>query len=81
MGVNMIDLIINIRHFISEEEAQASIEYFLMVGSIMVAAVLIFSSYYKLGSSGAMKFNESVYRTGEIVCDYVEDHLESPGIC
>jgi uncharacterized protein (UPF0333 family) len=76
-----MDLMKNISHFINEEEAQASIEYFLVVGSIMVAAVMIFSSYNKLGYSSAMKFNESVYDSGEIMCNYIEDHLDAEGMC
>lgn len=41
--------------FLCEEQGQSTMEYLMMVGSIMVAAVVALSIYYKLGEANFKK--------------------------
>jgi len=67
----------HILRFAREEEGQATIEYFLIVGAAILAAVTVASSYYKMGYSSGMSFLETVNDTYQTVCTYVAKNLEA----
>jgi Flp pilus assembly pilin Flp len=46
--------------FLKEEKAQGAIEYILLAGGIIVAAVVIFAIYSSMVSSAGTSLNESV---------------------
>ncbi len=46
--------------FIDEEEAQGAIEYILLAGGIIVAAVVIFAIYSRMTRGAAEALNRSV---------------------
>ncbi len=46
--------------FLKEEKAQSAIEYILLAGGIIVAAVVIFSVYTSITRSTSANVNESV---------------------
>ena len=46
--------------FIWEERAQASVEYIILSGGLIAAAVIIFTIYSSMVSSAAVSLNESV---------------------
>ncbi len=46
--------------FLKEEKAQGAIEYILLAGGIIVAAVVIFAIYSSMVSSAGEALNESV---------------------
>jgi Flp pilus assembly pilin Flp len=48
-----------IAKFLKDEKAQGAIEYILLAGGIIVAAVVIFAIYASLTKSAATKLNES----------------------
>ncbi len=49
-----------IRKFLKEERGQGAIEYILLAGGIIVAAVVIFAIYGRMTSSTAEALNRSV---------------------
>jgi Flp pilus assembly pilin Flp len=53
--------------FLKEEKGQGAIEYILLAGGIIVAAVVIFAIYSSMVSSAGSSLNESVgTKVGEI---------------
>ncbi len=46
--------------FLKEEKAQGAIEYILLAGGIIVAAIVIFAIYSSMTSSAANQLNASV---------------------
>lgn len=48
-----------LKKFLRDEKAQGAIEYILLAGGIIVAAVVIFAIYSSLTKSAATKLNES----------------------
>ncbi len=46
-----------LKRFLKEEKGQGAIEYILLAGGIIVAAVVIFAIYSKMTSSAAEKLN------------------------
>lgn len=48
--------------FLKEEKAQGAIEYILLAGGIIVAAVVIFAIYSSMTKSAAEQLNESTQR-------------------
>ncbi len=46
--------------FLKEEKAQGAIEYILLAGGIIVAAIVIFAIYSSMTKSAATQLNESV---------------------
>jgi uncharacterized protein (UPF0333 family) len=48
-----------LKKFLKDEKAQGAIEYILLAGGIIVAAVVIFAIYSSLTKSAATKLNES----------------------
>jgi uncharacterized protein (UPF0333 family) len=51
--------------FFREEKAQGAIEYILLAGGIIIAAIVIFVIYSSLTKSAAGKLNESVEAAAE----------------
>lgn len=47
------------KRFLKEEKGQGAIEYILLAGGIIVAAVVIFAIYSKMTGSAANKLNET----------------------
>ncbi len=63
--------------FTSEEEGQASIEYLLLVGAAMLAALIFAVSYRKMSYDVLYRqYYENVNETYNIVCRYVADNLD-----
>jgi uncharacterized protein (UPF0333 family) len=75
MEVIMRKVIADIKQFIEEEQAQVSIEYFLLVGAAVVAAIMAASSYRKMSYASEMKYIEEIQDTYDTLCSYVETHL------
>jgi Flp pilus assembly pilin Flp len=48
-----------LKRFLKEEKGQGAIEYILLAGGIIVAAVVIFAIYSKMTGSAANKLNET----------------------
>jgi len=63
--------------FLCEEEAQGNIEYYLLLGSAIIAAVILASSYYKIAYKRLMRYNETISSTYDELCRYVAKYLES----
>lgn len=61
--------------FWKEEEGQGQVEWILMLGAILVAAVMIASSYYKLSYRAFNDFDITVNDTYNTVCGYLEKNL------
>jgi Flp pilus assembly pilin Flp len=68
-------MIRNLKEFLKEEEGQGSIEYLLMVGSAMLAGVLIASSYSKLTYRSMSSLEDTTEGYGQAVCDYLNANL------
>jgi uncharacterized protein (UPF0333 family) len=77
MGADMMEIGYDLLSFFREEQAQASIEYFLMVGSVIVAAAMIFSSYYKMSYTGMDRLNVSSSEIATETCNYVANALDA----
>ncbi len=48
-----------LKRFLKEEKGQGAIEYILLAGGIIVAAVVIFAIYSKMTSTAANRLNET----------------------
>jgi Flp pilus assembly pilin Flp len=48
-----------LKNFLKEEKGQGAIEYILLAGGIIVAAVVIFAIYSKMTTSAAERLNET----------------------
>ncbi len=48
-----------LKRFLKEEKGQGAIEYILLAGGIIVAAVVIFAIYSKMTSSAAERLNKT----------------------
>ncbi len=67
----------DIRRFLKEESGQASIEYILIVGAAMVAAVMLAYSYRKMSYTSlyTMQYNLT-QETLDTLCEYVAENLD-----
>ncbi len=66
-----------VRGFIVEEEGQASIEYLLLVGAAMLAALVFAVSYKKMSYDVITRqYTENINETYNIVCNYVAENLD-----
>ncbi len=66
-----------LRGFIVEEDGQASIEYLLLVGAAMLAALIFAVSYRKMSYDVIYRqYSENVNETFNIVCEYVAENLD-----
>jgi Flp pilus assembly pilin Flp len=50
---------LGIEEFLNDEKGQGAIEYILLAGGVIVAALVIFTLYGKLTKSSGEKFNET----------------------
>jgi uncharacterized protein (UPF0333 family) len=67
----------NIHKFLKEESGQASIEYILIVGAVMVAAVMLAYSYQKMTYSSLYTISyEVTNQTMSTLCGYIADNLD-----
>ncbi len=58
--------------FIKEEEGQASIEYVLLAGGIIVAAVVIFAIYSRMTKSAGNKLEKATGTASSTMQDQIE---------
>jgi Flp pilus assembly pilin Flp len=66
-----------VRGFIVEEQGQASIEYLLLVGAAMLAALIFAVSYRKMSYDVLYRqYYENVNETYNVVCRYVAENLD-----
>jgi Flp pilus assembly pilin Flp len=66
----------DIHRFLKEESGQASIEYILIVGAVMVAAVMLAYSYRKMSYSSIYTMNISTQETLNTLCGYIAENLD-----
>ena len=63
--------------FIVEEQAQASIEYLLLVGAAMLAALIFAVSYRKMSYDVLYRqYYENINETYNTVCKYLAENLD-----
>jgi uncharacterized protein (UPF0333 family) len=67
----------NLNRFFTEEKGQASIEYILIVGAVMIAAVMLAYSYRKMSYSSLYSMSyEVTNQTLNTLCEYVAENLD-----
>jgi Flp pilus assembly pilin Flp len=64
-----------LKRFLKEEKGQGAIEYILLAGGIIVAAVVIFAIYSKMTSSAANKLNETTDAATSVMSSKIEAEL------
>ncbi|MFQ5815833.1 MAG: Flp family type IVb pilin [Candidatus Hydrothermarchaeaceae archaeon] len=65
-----------IARFLKEERAQGSIEYILLAGGIIVAAVIIFSMYERMTRSAAEAMNRTTANATGQMEDIITNEIE-----
>ncbi|MEE8401412.1 MAG: hypothetical protein V3R86_04605 [Candidatus Hydrothermarchaeaceae archaeon] len=60
-----------LKKFLKEEKAQGAIEYILLAGGIIVAAVVIFAIYSSMTKSAATKLNTSVGAATDVMAEKI----------
>lgn len=65
--------------FLQEEGGQASSEYVILAGGIMVAAVLIYAVYYGMVKSSGQSLNASASNATEKMGTLIENASSSLG--
>jgi len=68
-----------IKKFIKEEKAQGAIEYILLAGGIIVAAVVIFAIYSQMTSSAGKKLNETTQNATSKMSSLINESIASMG--
>ncbi len=63
------------KKFLKEEKAQGAIEYILLAGGIIVAAVVIFAIYKQIAQTAGTQTNETVKLAGKEVNKSVSEEL------
>ncbi len=63
------------KRFLKEEEAQGAIEYILLAGGIIVAAVVIFAIYSRMTRSAAMKLNATTENATSAMQSIIENEI------
>lgn len=63
--------------FLDEESGQVSVEYYLMVGAAILAAVMMISTYRKTAYANEMKYISEIHSTYDTMCTYIETYLEA----
>ncbi|WP_457555450.1 Flp family type IVb pilin [Candidatus Pyrohabitans sp.] len=63
------------KKFLKEEKAQGAIEYILLAGGIIVAAVVIFVIYKNIAKTTGEKANETVEAAAEKINETVSEEL------
>lgn len=66
-----------IKEFIGDERAQGAIEYILLVGGIIVAAITIFSIYGQMTRETALKLNASVSNASDKMAERIESEIQT----
>lgn len=74
-----MEIVKKVELFLTEEKGQATIEYFLILGSAMVAAVMIASSYYKVGYTARQDQLSSTSEISNTLCEYMGEALKNAG--
>jgi len=64
-----------LKKFLKEEKAQGAIEYILLAGGIIVAAVVIFAIYKQIAQTAGQQTNETVKLAGSEVNKSVSEEL------
>jgi len=64
-----------LKKFLKEERGQGAIEYILLAGGIIVAAVVIFYVYKGIASSAGTRMSGTVNFTAEEVNESVSEEL------
>ena len=68
-----------IKRFLKEEKAQGAIEYILLAGGIIVAAVVIFAIYSQMTSSSAEKLNATTQNASSKMSSLMQSGIASMG--
>lgn len=63
--------------FLKEEKAQGAIEYILLAGGIIVAAVVIFAIYSSMTKSAGEQLNESATRATANMADQINEAVNT----
>jgi Flp pilus assembly pilin Flp len=66
-----------LKRFLKEEKGQGAIEYILLAGGIIVAAVVIFAIYSKMTSSAAERLNETTDAATSVMSSKVSAEVVS----
>jgi len=61
--------------FLKDEKGQGAIEYIMLAGGIIVAAIIIFVIYKKAAYSAGMKMNASVSQTATAESTAISNQL------
>ncbi len=61
--------------FLKEEKAQGAIEYILLAGGIIVAAVVIFAIYSQMTSQAATKLNATTQNASNEMSSEIEEQI------
>jgi uncharacterized protein (UPF0333 family) len=64
-----------LKKFLKEEKAQGAIEYILLAGGIIVAAVVIFYIYKNIAQSAGTRTGQTVNFTAEEVNKSISEEL------
>jgi|Deesub1362B_J571_1020462.scaffolds.fasta_scaffold00905_6 hypothetical protein len=68
-------IIKNIYSFALETKAQGAVEYILIAGAIIVAAIIFIPIYKEIAKTTAEKTNESVILTGKVTQNSVKEEI------
>ncbi len=66
-----------INRFLEEERAQGAIEYILLAGGVIVAALVITAIYSKMSRSTIQAMNQSVTNVTAIMNETIMNDLQS----
>jgi|Deesub1362A_J573_1020465.scaffolds.fasta_scaffold00771_13 uncharacterized protein (UPF0333 family) len=64
-----------LKKFLKEEKAQGAIEYILLAGGIIVAAVVIFVIYKNIAQTAGNKTKNTIEETATVVGNVVNNEL------
>ncbi|MFQ5800239.1 MAG: Flp family type IVb pilin [Candidatus Hydrothermarchaeales archaeon] len=64
-----------LKSFLKEEKGQGAIEYILLAGGIIVAAVVIFAIYSKMTSSAAERLNETTQAATSVMSSKISEEI------
>jgi uncharacterized protein (UPF0333 family) len=68
-----------IKKFLKEEKAQGAIEYILLAGGIIVAAVVIFAIYSQMTSSAGDKLANATNESTEAMSSIISKNIATMG--
>ncbi len=64
-----------LRKFLKEERGQGAIEYIMLAGGIIVAAIIIFVIYRQASSTAGQKINESIKAAAQKESERISEEL------